>query len=169
MEQYLCYELAQQPPSLFDKGTMRKTNKNVLGTHLKSKVVPHPETPQNAVFVIDGGHLLQTVYWPEDATYDQVCESYVNYVLQHYGQGSVVVFDGYATQRTKAAERQRRAVQYTSADILFERTMKTTTSQRSFLHNSKNKSRLIDFLLMTCSTMVLELNSIKVMRIHWLY
>ena len=57
---------------------------------------------------------------------------------------SVVVFDGYgSTSSTKAAEQQRRATQSISADILFECDMKTITTQKAFLANSKNKARLI--------------------------
>ena len=58
-----------------------------------------------------------------------------------------VVFDGYGrSASTKAAEQQRRATQSISADILFECNMKTTTTQKTFLANSKNKARLIDKL-----------------------
>ena len=47
---------------------------------------------------------------------------------------------------TKAAEQQRRATQSISADIMFECDMKTTTTQKTFLANSKNEARLIDKL-----------------------
>ena len=43
----------------------------------------------------------------------------------------------------KAAEQQRRATQSISAGNLFECDMKTTTTQKAFLTNSKNKARLI--------------------------
>ena len=57
------------------------------------------------------------------------------------------MFDGYeGPPSTENAERQRRAKQPTSPDILFEYNMKTTTSQKSFLQNQKNKSRLITYL-----------------------
>ena len=44
---------------------------------------------------------------------------------------------------TKAAEQQRRATQSIYSDTLFECDMKTTTTQKAFLVNSKNKARLI--------------------------
>ena len=47
---------------------------------------------------------------------------------------------------TKASEQQGRATQSTSADILFEFDRKTTTTQKAFLANSKNKARLNDKL-----------------------
>ena len=148
MEEYLCYELAQQPPSLFDKGGMRTSNKHVLGTYLKSKVTVIQAIPEPAHFVIDGGHLLHLISWPKDATYQQVLDTYVSYVRNHYGSGSHVVFDGYSDMMTtKDAERQRRALHLASSDIIFERTMKVTMPQKAFLHNARNKSRLIKFLM----------------------
>ena len=67
--------------------------------------------------------------------------------MQHYGGQSVVVFDGYVSSAsTKAAEQQRRTTQSISADILFECDMNTTTTQKAFLANNKNKARLIDKL-----------------------
>ena len=73
MEEYLTYELAQPPPPLFDKGFMRKTNKNVLITHLKYKkskkyVTINSEIPPNSIVVLDGGQ-LRTVRWPQHASY----------------------------------------------------------------------------------------------------
>ncbi|KAG0714018.1 hypothetical protein GWK47_001709 [Chionoecetes opilio] len=73
MEEYLLHEFAKQPPSLFDKGIMRKNTKSVLASVLKSKVNVHLELPDNARFVLDGGHLLQSLPWPADPTYNQRC------------------------------------------------------------------------------------------------
>ena len=76
-----------------------------------------------------------------------MCEAYDTYKVQHYGYQSVVVFDGYSSSAsTKAAEQQSRATRSISADILFECDMKTTTTQKAFLANSKNMARLIDML-----------------------
>ena len=78
----------------------------------------------------------------------QVCDAYLTYTVQHYGGQSVVVVDGYGrSASTKAAEQQCRATQSISADILFDCDMKTTTTQKAFLANSKNKARLIDKLI----------------------
>ena len=58
------------------------------------------------------------------------------------------MFDGYGrSASTKAAEQQRRVTQFIYADIMFECDMKTTTTQKTFLANSKNEARLIDKLL----------------------
>ena len=104
MEDYMGYELAKHPPSLFARGVISRTAKSALGTFLKSKVDVHGKG------VLDGGHLLHVVPWPTVATYNQVCEAYVTYTVRHYGGQSAVVFDGYGRPAsTTAVEQQRRA------------------------------------------------------------
>ncbi|KAG1673056.1 hypothetical protein GQR58_015707 [Nymphon striatum] len=81
---------------------------------------------------------------PKPSTYAGVCQSYISYILKHYGDQSTVVFDGYrSTTSTKVAEQRRRAQKCTSSDIIFEDNMPTTTTQSAFLTNSHNKQRLI--------------------------
>ena len=111
--------------------------------------------------VLDGGHLLHVAHWPTAARYKQVCDAYVTYIVQHYGGQSDSVFDGYCRSvSTKAAEQQGRATQSISADILFECYMKTTTTQKSFLANSKKKARLIDKLTTELQRLVCYLTSL---------
>ena len=91
--------------------------------------------------VLDVGHLLHVVPWPTAVTYKQVCDAYITDTVQHYGDQSNVVFDGYGrSASTKAAEQQRRTTQSISADIMFECDMKTTTTQKTFFANSKNEA-----------------------------
>ena len=87
------YELANHPPSLFDKGVNRRTAKSALGTLCESKV---------------DVHLLHVVPWPTAATYKQVCEAYVTYTVQHYGGQSVVAM---------AALRQRTQLNNNAAQL----------------------------------------------------
>ena len=147
MEQFMSYELAPQPPSLFHGGVMRKPTKSALGTLLKSYAPVHANIPNNCQFVIDGGHLLHSVIWPQSSTYKGICQCYITYILKHYGAGTTIVFDGYRTLSTKAAEQLRRAKKSTSRDILFDLNMQTTTSQTAFLANNHNKEHLIDMLI----------------------
>lgn len=102
--------------------------------------------PNNCQFVLDGGHLLQSVVWPQPSTYGGVCQCYIAYTMKHYGAGTVTVFDGYSMISTKAAEQLRRAKKSTSSDILFDQNMPTTTTQAAFLANGHNKERLIEML-----------------------
>ena len=146
-EDYMGYERAKHPASLFDKGVIHRTTKRALGTLLKSTVDVHARLPQHCKCVSDGGHLLHVVPWQTAAAYKQVCEAHVTYTVQHYGGQSVVVFDCYGSSASaKAAEQQRHATQSIPADIMFECDMKTTTTQKAFLANSNNKARLIDKL-----------------------
>ncbi|KAK3894781.1 hypothetical protein Pcinc_001503 [Petrolisthes cinctipes] len=118
MEQFMSYELAPQPPSLFHDGAMRKPAKSALVSSLATA-----------------------------STYEGVCQCYIAYILKHYyGAGTVTVFDGYRTASTKAAEQLRRAKKSTSSDILFDQNMKTTTTQAAFLANNHNNERLIEML-----------------------
>ena len=146
MGSFLAYELAPQPPSLFQGGVMRKPTKSSLGLLLKS-FTQQSNLPENCLFVLDGGHLLQSVVWPQPSTYAGVYQSYISYILKHYGAQSTVVFDGYgSTTSTKVAEQRRRAQKCTSSDIIFEDNMPTTTTQAAFLANSNNIKRLTQTL-----------------------
>lgn len=144
MEAFFAYELAPQPPSLFHDGVMRKPTKSALGALLKGFVTQQSNMAEKCLFVLDGGHLLQTVVWSTPSTYGDVCQSYISYTLKHYGAGSTVVFDGYGSATsTKVIEQRRRAQRCTSNDVIFDDNTTTTTSQAAFLANSHNKKRLI--------------------------
>ena len=50
-----------------------------------------------------------TRYHGLKADYSEVCDSYVDYVIKHYGKGTTVVFDGYdGTPSTKDTTRVHR-------------------------------------------------------------
>ena len=67
----------------------------VVASLLLSLVPPRPTViPQNPIYVIDRGHLLRSVVWPSPATYAEICQSYVRYVIAKYGNGAVVIFYG---------------------------------------------------------------------------
>lgn len=61
----------------------------------------------NYICVVDGGYLLHRVIWPSNQTFGTICDSYISYVKQNYGENSVIVFDGYekSSQNTKNVER----------------------------------------------------------------
>ena len=73
------HELENHPPSLFDKGVIRRTANSALGTLLKSKIDVHARLPQLCKCMLDGGHLLHVVPWLTAATYKPVCEANVTY------------------------------------------------------------------------------------------
>ena len=94
----LQHELSKQLPVLFYKGMMWKNTKSNLASLNKALVVPMSSNDlQNTYYIVDGGLLLQNVSCPTDldgCTYGDVCNTYVSYVLKHFGK-CTVCFDGY--------------------------------------------------------------------------
>ena len=92
MEDFLKFELTQQPPSIFKQGQLRKNNKTELAKIIKSSA--SLMIFSGAQVVIDGRHLLHSCYdWPKSATFQDICNGYVSFC---FSQGSYVevVFDG---------------------------------------------------------------------------
>jgi len=146
LRNYLEYELAPYPLSLFDEAGMRKTTKSLFYDNFE--IVKSPPDFQNATYVIDGGYLLRKVVWDMNQTYDDICVKYVDYVQNHFGSNSIVVFDGYenTSNSVKAMEQLRRSSKSSSVDICFDKQMTVTVSQEKLLSNRKNKTRLISML-----------------------
>ncbi|KAK3931380.1 Glucans biosynthesis protein D [Frankliniella fusca] len=144
-----AYELAPMPTSLFDEnGAMRKGTKSSLAQCLESYSPCIKAVPENTLYVLDGGALLQRVVWPRPGTYRDVIGQYVRYVEKHYGSSrTTVVFDGYSGTRpsTKDCEHARRQARGTCVDLLFDEVMEAE-SQYKFLTNSNNKKRLIEMV-----------------------
>lgn len=151
MEYYLSFELAPYPPALFKEGLLRKNTKSDLTKMLKKNLTPLTDIPANSEIFIDGGYLLRKYIWCDDDTFHQICLQYITYIQNHYSRKATVVFDGYDDPiSTKKAEQKRRAAKGTAPDLLFTCDMKPTTSQTNFMHNGKNKSRLISMLKDYC-------------------
>ena len=75
---------------------MQKSNKSVLANAPKSYVNHvHANELKNALHVVYGGHLLHSVMWQKDSTYDDVINNYVSYVVTNYGNDAIVCFDGH--------------------------------------------------------------------------
>ena len=89
---------------------MRLPDKASLQTGLVKKVpfCVVSECPNDVVYVLDGGALLQQLPWPNQTTYANLSTLYVQYVHHHYNH-AVVVFDGYGSgPSTKDEAHQRR-------------------------------------------------------------
>ena len=92
MEQLLTYGLAPQPPPLFLDGAMKKPTKSALGNLSKSFVSIQANFPNTAPFVIDGGHLLQTVVWSQPSTGQCVSAMLLTYLsITALTAGTIVV------------------------------------------------------------------------------
>ena len=159
LEQYIQFEFVNYAPSLFDNFSMRKNSKSSLCQALEiDKYVQQHVYNTASVIVIDGGHLLHTVIWPPLLNYQQILDTYVQYVKKHYSHMRViVVFDGYGlNQTTKYIEHQRRSATKTSVDIELRLNAQPTTSQHEFLNNTKNKTSLIEVLSSALTTNGIE-------------
>lgn len=144
LEHFVEYEFVNYSPSLFDDYSMRKPAKPALAQSLEvdKHITDEPLSP--TVTIIDGGHLLHAVVWPTPLTYREVIDLYVNYVVRHYKEQIIVVFNGYeSVQTTKSLEQRRRALLKSSANITLILDASTTTNQSEFLHNCHNKASLI--------------------------
>ena len=109
LAEYLKYELAPYPLSLFDDSGMRKTQKSAL---FKEFDILHSTISlgDNVCEVIDGGFLLHRVTWQRDKLFSEICTSYSSYISRNNGKYPVIVFDGYledsSTSSTKIAEKE---------------------------------------------------------------
>ena len=93
--------------------------------------------PYDVVYVLDGGTLLQKLPWPNQTTYANLSNLYVQYVHRHY-KHAVVVFDGYESgPSTKDETHQRRtSSQNIGAEVNFKPEMQLIMKKKSFLANS---------------------------------
>ena len=144
------YELSSYPTALFDSSLlMRLPDKASLQTGLVKKVpfCVVSECPNDVVYVLDGGALLQQLPWPNQTTYANLSTLYVQYVHHHYNH-AVVVFDGYGSgPSTKDEAHQRRGSSHNiGAEVNFQPEMQLTMKKKAFLANPKNKQNFLYFI-----------------------
>jgi hypothetical protein len=147
------YEMTAQPASLFEpSGLMRQANKATLGdaiwTPMKGvdMALPITEPTETVTHVIDGGSLLHRLPWPKGATFDSVCNSYVDLVKRSYSN-PVVVFDGYDDiPTTKDEAHFRRSHGVVGVQVAFSPCMVVDMKKEEFLANKVNKQRFIIML-----------------------
>lgn len=146
------YELAPFPMSLFTEEGMHKSTKSKLYDAFLP-IAGEVDFGARKCNVIDGGFLLHRVVWSKssEATFQVVCQNYVDYVKRHFGSNAIVVFDGYPSgisyQSTKAVARYRRSLLNPSTKFVFSKTTSVSTiTQAKFLSNDTNKMNLITML-----------------------
>ena len=107
------YELSTFPLSIFgSNGLMRdpKPKTEILIELNKHFLTNQVKLPDDGKYVLDGGSLLHKMNWSKGVTYDDICDGYVRYVLKHFGEGTIIVFDGYDdTPSTKDTTHIRRS------------------------------------------------------------
>ncbi|KAJ8870621.1 hypothetical protein PR048_029644 [Dryococelus australis] len=47
--------------------------------------------PSHSIYTIEGGWLLQQIPWQLGTTYDTICDSYVEYVIKHFGKAFIAL------------------------------------------------------------------------------
>ncbi|KYN03290.1 hypothetical protein ALC62_05871 [Cyphomyrmex costatus] len=146
MKNYLHYELAPFPLSLFDENGLRKTQKSSFYDNFTC-MCQNPEITDNFMYVLDGGSLLHRVVWQRDILVKEIIQKYVQYVRQY--RNAVVVFDGYpddTSNSLKTWERCRRRQGTVCREFHFDENTKIHEKQTKFLSNDNNKKRLISML-----------------------
>ena len=75
---------------------MRQTDKADLQNAILKKTPSNitEQIPADAVYVVDGGELLQRLPWTMSVTYAHLTHLYIHYVRNHFTQ-ALVVIDGY--------------------------------------------------------------------------
>ena len=147
LEQYFQYELSSEPLSLFTSGRMWKTDKSQLAKEL-CKGLHSNIAPQMSVHVVDGGYLLHVVSWIYSTPYSEVLQQYVRYVDKHYGDGSIIVFDGYCNGPSiKDEEHCRREAKKCAPSVVIDSSNICYPDQTSFLANERNKRDFVSLLI----------------------
>ena len=93
LRDFLKYELAPYPLSLFEDGLMRKTQKSAL--YKVFKEVDDVNSQNDRYYIIDGGYLLHKVVWPTNQqNFLSICDRYYQFIINHY-PNCLIIFDGY--------------------------------------------------------------------------
>ena len=146
------YELSTFPLSIFESdGLMRNAKpKTEIVTELKYHTsLSHVKLPHTTELKHEEGnhHPLHKVPWEKGRTYDEICSSYVKYVLKHYGKGTMIVFDGYdGTPSTKDTTHIRRSKGKLGKPVAVKGNMILNMKKQDFLLNFENKQSFLKLL-----------------------
>ena len=77
LKNYLSFELAPIPLSIFDEDGMKKSDKSKLYPLFKPYDIP--PSIVNYIYVIDGGFLLHKVVWKSKESFKNIMMKYVNF------------------------------------------------------------------------------------------
>ena len=120
-----------------------ESNKSSLARYLWKELPPVEENPPDGVrYVIDGGVMLQRIFWPLGKTWNENCELCVQYVQRKYGPATVV-FDGYLLgPNKKDPTHMRRTKGCIGPDVRFTPDMTCTLRKEVFMSNTNNKQQI---------------------------
>lgn len=150
LRELLQYELCSLPSSLFDNSLQMRTGDKAELIHHFMKLVPASvilRLPKSGLqFVVDGGGLLHKFQWPKNSTYAEICQTYVRHIHNSYGEGTLVVFDGYRGPSTKDEAHRKRSGVDVGASVAVSDEMRLSMKKKAFLGNGSNKQALINLL-----------------------
>ena len=112
VEEALQYELTPIPLALFNENDqlMNEADKAAFANaHLKTVPEKERNSDRSRHIVVDGGWLLHLVKWPKDATWEEIIDAYVEYImhLSRDCDGITVVIDGYGKSPKDSTHRRR--------------------------------------------------------------
>ncbi|CAG2234842.1 unnamed protein product [Mytilus edulis] len=139
------YELCSVPSSLFDSnGLPREAHKSVLSDSIWNLVKSETTeiNTEHVKYVSDGGSLIHRIPWVKGQNFSSICESYVQYVIKHYSDATIV-FDGYPDIPTlKDVTHVRRTKGILTPKVEFTADMPCRSQKEVFLSNSYNRDLL---------------------------
>ena len=150
LEKSLEYDLCSFPASLFDKtGLMRDSCKsNLADTIWKISSTSNATFPKNKIFVLDGGALIQKRTWQKGETFKDICQKYVDHIIQNFGQSTRVVFNGYLTEpTTKDTAHLKRSKGMKGISVQFSLNSKLSMTKEKFLLSKENKQKFNNCLV----------------------
>ena len=146
LETAFTFELCTFPPALIESdGLLREANKPQIANSIWSSIGPDVASlPDSVSYVLDGGSLLHRISWAKGQTYNEICDSYVDYVIKRYGEGTTVVYDGKPS--TKDTTHVRRTKGKQGIAVHFTGEMRLNMKKTDFLTNLDNKQRFLEML-----------------------
>lgn len=145
MEEFLRYELAPFPLSIFDESGLRKTNKSAFIDNFKT--IENPHCDSDYVNVVDGGFFIHQISWSSNESTESILKKYIHFAKKNCKPNSIFVFDGYESMGTKYSERCRRQKICPGREISVAENTIIPISSKEFLTSDKNKKKLIDLLV----------------------
>ena len=143
------YELCSYPSALFESPRLlRQANKASLADAMWDIVKesqPESAPKLDVHYIVDGGALLQRLPLRRGDLFENICQTYVDYVMCKYSQATVV-FDGYVDGPSiKDVTHKRRTGGRSGPTVHFHGQTILCSKKEDFLRN-KNKQRFINML-----------------------
>ena len=105
--------------------------------------------PKNKIFVLDGGALIQKRTWQKGETFKDICQKYVDHIIQNFGQSARwIVFDGYPTEpTTKDNAHLKKSKGMEGISVQFSLNSKLSMTKEKFLLSKEIKQNFNDCLV----------------------